>query len=168
MIIRLAELDKNLKHLLLVYLIVVFCGLCVGLVYLWHNTNLSVNGTIEHFNGSVPGKSQDEMDFPEKYPKPFSELLITTHNHILGMSFVFFTIGLIFYLSSIVSGWLKTFLLIEPLISVAVTFGSIWGIRYLHPGFVILTLFSSILMYFSVFFMIILSIYELLLVKKEA
>ncbi len=164
--IRLFQLDKRLKKLLVVYLITVTCGLGIGLVYLAQNTGFSAEGTVEHYNGSATDVT-GELDIPEKFPKPLGELLMTTHNHVLGLSFLFLSISLIFYFSSIVNSFWKTFLMIEPLISVMLTFGSIWGMRFIHSAFVYLTILSAILMYSAVFIMIFLSAYELLFMKNK-
>ncbi len=159
--INLFQLDKTLKKLLVVYLITVTCGLSVGLVYLAQNTGFSAEGTVEHYNGSATDMS-DELDISEKFPKPLGELLMTTHNHVLALSFLFLSISLIFYFTSIVKPFWKTFLMIEPLISVMLTFGSIWGMRFIHSDFVYLTIASAVLMYSAVFVMIFLSVYELI------
>jgi len=121
----LIHLRENLRLLILIYLITISCGLGVGLVYHSQNTSFSVKGTVEHFNGSENGNLQDDLDFPEKYPKPVSELLMTTHNHVLGLSFVFLSVSLIFYFSSLVYFFWKKFLMIEPIMSLLITFGSI-------------------------------------------
>ncbi len=164
--INLSNLDGTLKKLLLVYLFTVSIGLSVGLVYLAQNTSFSVKGTVEHYNGSTAGNG-DDFDIPEKFPKPLGELLMTTHNHVLGLSFLFLSIGLIFYFTSLVNSFWKTFLMIEPLLSVIFTFGSIWGIRYINPGFVYVTDVSAVLMYSAVFVMIFLSVYELITGKEN-
>ncbi len=93
--------------------------------------------------------------------KPISEMLITTHNHILGFSFIFFITGMIFYFNSIISGFWKSFLLIEPTISIVITFGSIWLMRFVHEDFVYLTILSSVILYLSFFIMAGVSAYEL-------
>ncbi len=160
------QLNSNFKRLLIIYLITVSCGLLVGVIYLSRNTNFSVNGTIEHFNGSVQNIETEGVSIPDKYPKPVSELLMTTHNHILGLGFIIFSISLVFYFTSVFEGYWKNFLMIEPLISVLITFGSIWGIRFIHPGFVYLTILSAIFMYSSLFIMIVVSLFELIFKKN--
>ncbi|MCC7430915.1 hypothetical protein IT568_08745 [bacterium] len=154
---QLYKLDKPLKNLLLTFICVLGTGVSVGLIFLGNTTNLSPNGTITRYNGT--GQTQDEIQ--TEYPKPIQELLLTTHNHILGMSLFFFAIGLIFHFNTIVSGFWKSFLMIEPLISVVVTFGSIWLLRFVHPNFVYLTMISAILMYLCFYTMIFILIFEL-------
>lgn len=160
------QLNKDFRYLLLTYLIIISCGLSVGLIYLSQNTKFSANDTVEHFKGSLQDNTGDEVNIPDKYPKPISELLMTTHNHIFGLGLIFFSISLIFYFSSVINGFWKSFLMIEPLISILITFGSIWGIRFIHPDFVYLTILSAILMYSTIFLMIILSVYELVFYRS--
>ncbi len=159
--IKLFELDKTLKNFLIAILFVLTTGLGTGLIYLNYTTDYTPKGTIQRYNGTDIEQEMDDFDIPEYYPKPISEILITTHNHILGFSFIFFITGLIFYFNSIINGFWKSFLLIEPPISIVITFGSIWLMRFVHENFVYLTFFSSIILYFSFFFMVSVSVYEL-------
>lgn len=155
--ITIGLLDKTLKKFLTFYILLLLIGMIVGLVYLTQTTKASKSGTIEQIKGS---EVKGEFDIQEKYPKAVPELLVSTHNHIFGMGFVFFTLGIIFYFSRIKGFW-KSFFLIEPLISTIVTFGSIWLIRFVNEGFVYLTIASAVLMYSSFFFMSIICLYEL-------
>jgi hypothetical protein len=130
----------------------------IGLFYLNHTTNLSAVGTINRISGS---QEEAGFDIPDYYPKPVSELLVTTHNHIISFALIFFIIGGLFYFNTIVTGFWKNFIMIEPLISVLITFGSIWGLRFISTDFIYITLVSSTLLYFSYFLMVSLIIYEL-------
>jgi hypothetical protein len=158
---KLFELDKALKNFLIAILFVLTTGLGTGLIYLNYTTNYSPKGATQRFNGTNIDQGINDFDIPENYPKPISEMLITTHNHILGFTFIFFITGLIFYFNSIISGFWKSFLLIEPTISIVITFGSIWLMRFVHEDFVYLTIFSSTILYLSFFIMAGVSAYEL-------
>ena len=98
--IRLYQLPSKFKLLLLLTVINLTAGVGIGLYYVANTTQLSPEGTTEHFSGS---EINEEFDIPEKYPKPISELLTTTHNHIISMTFIFFILGGIFYFNSIIS-----------------------------------------------------------------
>lgn len=163
--LKLSSLDKELKTFFSVYLIIVAIGVFIGLIYLSQTTSMTPKGTVERFNGSQT--ETGEFDLPEAYPKPISELLVSTHNHILGLSFIFFSVGLIFYFNSIVKGMLKTILMVEPLISIIITFGSIWLIRFVDPAFVYLTFISSILMYTGFYIIVFISLFELLVFCRK-
>ena len=161
--IRLYQLPSKFKLLLLLTVINLTAGVGIGLYYVANTTQLSPEGTTEHFSGS---EINEEFDIPEKYPKPISELLTTTHNHIISMTFIFFILGGIFYFNSIITGFWKSFIIAEPFISIITTFGGLWLMRFCHPAFVYLVIPSGILMYLCFFAMAGINIYELTL-KKE-
>ncbi|PIW69381.1 MAG: hypothetical protein COW08_07455 [Ignavibacteriales bacterium CG12_big_fil_rev_8_21_14_0_65_30_8] len=165
--IKLYQLEKSLKLFIAVFVIVLSVGVIMGLTYLSQTTKYSPNKAIERFKGSQVNKNVDVLEIPDSYPKPISEMLITTHNHIIGFSLILFAVGFIFYFNSIISGSLKLFLMIEPLISTIITFGSIWGMRYLSEVFVYFAAISSILLYLSLFTMVVIILFELLFKKAE-
>jgi hypothetical protein len=132
-----------------------------GLIFLKYTTKYTPKGAAQRFNGTNIEQELADFDIPENYPKPISEMLITTHNHILGFAFIFFITGLIFQFNSIINGFWKSFLLIEPTISIVITFGSIWLMRFVHKDFVYLTILSSVILYLSFFIMAGCSAYEL-------
>jgi len=155
---KLYNLENKIKLFLSVVILTLSIGVLTGLVYLYNTTNLSSSGTIQRLSGS---SETSDFDIPDSYPKPISELLITTHNHIIGFSFIFFIVGGVFYFNSIVIGFWKSFLMIEPLISIVITFGSIWLIRFVSTDFVFVAIVSSSLIYISLFLMIVIVLYEL-------
>ena len=158
---KLFELDKTFKNFLIAILFVLTTGMVAGLIYLNYTTDYTPKGATQRFNGTSIEFEMDDINIPENYPKPISEMLITTHNHILGFAFIFFITGLIFNFNSIINGFWKSFLLIEPTISIVITFGSIWLMRFVNEDFVYLTILSSILLYLSFFIMAGCSAYEL-------
>ena len=160
--IRLQQLPAQIKLLLFFTVLNLTFGVSIGLYYVAITTQLSPAGTTEHFSGS---EIDAEFDIPEKYPKPVLELLTTTHNHILSLTLIFLVIGGIFYFNSSISGRMKTFLIAEPFISILITFGGIWLIRFVHPAFSYLVIISGILMYGCYFIMAGVLLYELGLKK---
>lgn len=159
--ITLKSLSSSLKKFIAVYIIVISIGVGTGLTFLNHTTSFSPKGTITRFNGDNKNIDSD-FEVQENYPKPISEMLITTHNHILGLAFIFFSIGLIFYFNSIIIGKWKLFIMIEPLVSIIISFGSIWLMRFVDEHFVYLAVVSASIMYLSFYFMAIISLYELI------
>ena len=157
------KLEKSLKQFLSAYIIILSIGVILGILYVKLNTNLTPTGTVERFNGSEIENS--DFDIPEQYPKPLNDLLLTTHNHFIGFSFIFLTIGLIFYFNSIITGVLKTILILEPFVSIFLTFGSIWGMRFIDDFFVYILFLSSAVMYLSYFIMAGVSVYEMIFKK---
>lgn len=156
---KLYQFEKQFKNFLFYFILTLTSGVCVGLAYLYYTTSYSPHKAIERYNGSTI--TDGELDIPEYYAKPVSELLITTHNHVIAFSFIFFFVGAIFYFNSIVQGKWKMFLIVEPFVSTIISFSSLWAMRYIHQNFVFVTAVSSSLIYISFFIMVVLIIYEL-------
>ncbi len=156
--IRLSELEAGIKNFLFIFITTAAIGVLVGLVFLGISTDYSLGGTVESIRGS---ETEGEFDIPEHYPKAVADLLITTHNHIMGFAFLILSVGIIFYFNSTINGFWKYLIMIEPLISSVVTFGSLWLVRFVHPEFIWLTVLSSLLLYIFLFIMIATCIYEL-------
>ena len=155
---KLNQLSKGLKFLTLAYLIVLGVGVTTGLIYIAATTSMTPSGTIEQYMGN-----DDEWE--PKQPKEFIDLVSQAHQHIVMFSFIFLSIGFIFNKNSIIKGRLKLFLMTEPFISIVVTFGGFFILRYLTPKFVYAIILSSTLMYVCFYIMMITSIYDL--IKKN-
>ena len=144
---------RELRLLTGIFMFCLISGVSVGIIYLAETTHLTPRGTVEHYVGSTEkSKGNISIDIPENYPKLFEEMLLTTHNHILSMAVFFFLSGGLFYFSSFSSGKLKSAIMVEPLVSVALTFGGLWGVRYIDSSFVYLVIPSAAMMYMSFYF----------------
>lgn len=162
---KLYQLNNDLKKILFLFVFTLTVGVTVGVFYLQVTTELTPDGTVSRYKGDI---AEEEFEIPENYPKSISELLLTTHNHIIGFSFIFILLGLIFYFNSIINGKLKMFFIIEPFISTSVTFGSLWLVRFVHENFVYLTIISAVLLYFSFYLMSFITMYELIFKKNSS
>jgi hypothetical protein len=131
-----------------------------GLIFLFHTTSFSTSETVDRLSRSSLDIEED-FGINEAPVRSAGELLTTTHNHILGFSFIFFFTGAIFYFNSLIKGFWKIFLMTEPLISTVISFGSMWLVRYFGEGYIYLTMISAILMYISFFIMSGVSLFEL-------
>lgn len=160
------KFDKTLKLFLLFFIFSLSTGVLFGLIYLNQTTSISKQGAVERLRGSE-NDPEDEFEIQEQYPKSSSEILMTVHNHIIGFSFIFVLMGGIFYFNSIVKGLWKKFFLIEPFISIVISFSSLFAIRFLDRSFVYLTIVSSSLIYISFFVMAAVSSFELMFKKVE-
>ena len=160
------KLDITFKLFLLFFILSLTTGVLYGLIYLYDTTSISSKGAVERLRGSE-NDPEDEFEIREQYPKSGSELLMTVHNHIIGFSFIFVLMGGIFYFNTIVTGWWKKFFLIEPFISVVISFSSLFAIRFIDRNFVYLTILSSSLIYISFFAMAGISVFELIIKKKS-
>ncbi len=155
--ISLNNLDNNIKHLLSLFLFTLSIGIFTGMIYINYTTGMNFEGTIERYNGS----EATEYEIPESFPKEFESMILMTHEHIIAFSIISILIGLIFSFNSLIKGKMKCFFMLEPFVSIIITFGSMWLMRYYHEAFVYALIPSSMLLYFCWYFMIIISIYDL-------
>ena len=160
---KLNELDKNLRWFLIIFIIILAIGVSVGLVYINLTTHMSSEQTYEHIAGSQAG----EYEIPDNYPKSLENLLLTTHVHVISFAFIFIIMGALFNFNSILPDRWKLFLMIEPLFAILTTFGSIWGIRYIHPAFSYVTIVSGVLMYLSFYLVAVILIIDLAYKKSK-
>lgn len=162
--LKLYQFPKQLKRLILSLLLSLTFGISIGLAFLYYTTSYSTQGAIERYNGS---QAKDEFEIVENYPKPISEIFITTHNHVIAFTLIFSVVTVIFYFSSITNNFWKNFFLIEPFISIIISFSCLWLMRFVNPAFVYLMAFSSTLIYLSYFTMVFLICYEIIFKKSE-
>jgi len=157
------QLSSNVRYFLLAFIVCLTIGVTVGLVYVWKTTSMSPAGASEHYSGSVVS---GDLDIPEKYPKSVESMLLTTHTHVISFAMIFLVLGGIFSLNSLIKGSLKTFVIIEPFITVLGTFGSIWGMRYLFSVYSYLSIIFGVMTYFTFYFMVGVVLYDLILKKN--
>ena len=151
------NLDFTARTFLSFFLITMLIGILTGLGYVYYTTNMNPSGTVEHYNGSEV--LDDEI--PEEFPKPLEEMILSTHAHVNSFALISLIIGVIFYFNSLIPGTLKLILMIEPFISILITFLSLWGLRYINDQFVYVVIISSFLMYLFWIAMILTCLYEL-------
>jgi hypothetical protein len=153
-------LDTNLKKLLIYYLFTIGIGFSLGVLYVYLNSEFSNTGMIEQYIGN-----NDEWE--PKLPKTLKDLISHTHEHITMFSIIFLSIGLIFSYNSVIRGFWKSFLILEPFISIIITFGGFFIIRYITTTFSYVIIISSFLMYICFYIMLFVCLYELIFLQKE-
>lgn len=138
---RLRDADPTLRMFITVFLIVLTAGYAVGLAFVDHTTSATPSGIESRFLGTdESGEPAGDMTFP----KSSAEMFTLIHNHVFGLSILFFVLGGIFYFSSLVRPGLKRFLMVEPLAGIATTFGGLALVRYVSPAFSWLVVLSGI------------------------
>jgi len=152
--IHLSELPSSIRKTLIFFLLTLTAAYCLGLGYVYYNTGMNYVGITEEFRGS-----EIRMEFE----KPVGEMFQTVHNHMFGLSLTFLISGIIFYFSSINSGFLKTFIMTEPFLSIVLSFGSFWLIRFHSPAWGWLLIGSSILMGLCFVVQITVALYDLII-----
>ena len=156
----LQTLDKNLKKILIYYLITLGVGFSLGVLYVYLNSEFSSSGMIEQYLGN-----NDEWE--PKLPKTLQDLVSHTHEHITMFSIIFLSLGLIFLYNNTIKGFWNRFLMLEPFVSIIITFGGFFMIRYVTTSFSYIIMISSLLMYICFYVMLFISLYELIVLNKE-
>ncbi len=134
-------LPKLAKLLVGFFVITLSFGYYTGLRFVNENTNSTVSGVEEHYLGNEADEDVKEM----KFKKNEKEIITTVHNHVFSMSLIFLVLGAILLLTSIPMR-LKKFLILEPFISIILTFGGIWLMWSGVLWFKYIVIFSGILL----------------------
>ena len=156
----LQTLDKNLKKLLIYYLVTLGIGFSLGVLYVYLNSEFSSLGMIEQYVGN-------NDDWAPKLPKTLQDLVSHTHEHITMFAIIFLSLALIFSYNNTIKGFWKRFLMLEPFISIIITFGGFFIIRYITTSFSYIIIASSLLMYMCFYIMLFVCLYELILLNKK-
>ena len=154
---HLHTLPKPQKLLLTAFLVLLSVGYSVGLLFVESQTTLRPSGIERQFLGLPDGGEGPELAF-EKSPR---EMLTFLHNHLLGLSLVFLAVGGIFSLAAGVPNGIKAFLITEPFVAAATTFGGIALTRFVSPAWSWLVLLSGVSMGLAFGAMVLLSLREL-------
>jgi len=153
-------LPKEIKLLIGVFVIVLSIGFFSGLLFVGETSAANPNGIEEQYLGNEHDEDAEVM----KFKKSEKEMLSLVHSHVLSMSIIFFLLALIVSITRL-KKQLKTFLMVEPLISVVLTFG---GLYFLWVGILwmkYIVMFSGTLMTLS-FLLSVVIILKQLLQKK--
>jgi hypothetical protein len=137
-------LPKELKLLIGMFTIVLSIGFYTGLLFVEKTSSANPHGIEEQYLGNEQDEDVDVM----RFKKSDNEMLTLVHNHILSMSIIFFLLGLLVSITEL-NKKIKMFLMIEPLLSVLLTFG---GLYFLWKGMLWMTyivMFSGMLMTLS-------------------
>jgi hypothetical protein len=115
------RLPKSAKFFILFFTLSLSFGYGMGYKFLFKSTDLTPAGIESNYNGNEEDEEAAEM----KFKKSEGEILTIIHTHAISMSLIFFALGSIICITSIPEK-LKLFLVVEPFISVILTFSGIW------------------------------------------
>ena len=136
-----SEFPKEVKLLIAAFIFTLSIGFYSSIRFVDDTTNSNPQGIEERYLGNEDNVKATKMQFK----KTSAEVMTSVHSHILSLSVIFFLLGGILTTTDI-NTKLKLFLILEPFISILLTFGGIYlmwsGIGWLK--YVIL--FSGILM----------------------
>ena len=105
------------KQFILLFVLTLSVGYFTGFKFIKRTTELSPVGIEQNYNGNESDESASKMIFK----KSEGEILTTVHTHILSFSLIFFCLGLVL-LTVPMNAKLKSFLIIEPFVSIILTF----------------------------------------------
>lgn len=115
------SLPKELKLLITTFLVVLSIGFYSGITFVENTSGFSSKGVQENYLGNESDENSEVL----KFKKNKKHLLNIIHSHILSMGVIFFIVGGLLSLTN-TNIILKKFLMIEPLLSVLMTFGGIY------------------------------------------
>lgn len=115
------KFPKEIKVLIFIFLCTLSIGFYSGISFVKTTTNTTPTGIEQRYLGNEDDENASKMLFK----KSEAEILTTIHSHILSLSVIFFLVALIVSTTSIHST-LKLFLMIEPFVSLILTFGGIY------------------------------------------
>ncbi|WP_299278446.1 hypothetical protein [uncultured Psychroserpens sp.] len=117
----LSTFPKEIKLLITAFVVVLSIGFYTGLLFVGETSSANPNGIEEQYLGNEDDDDATVM----KFKKNEQQMLTLVHGHILSMSIIFFLLGLILSTAKL-SKRLKMFLIVEPFISVVLTFGGLY------------------------------------------
>lgn len=158
---QLHTLPKSLRHTLTVFLLALSFGYFSGLDLLNHTTDFKVDGVEQNVLGNEIDEQAEELHF--KMSERALQGLI--HSHVISLGMLFLMLSIIIYFSSYNEG-IKYFLMLEPMVSLVVTFGGLWllwsGVYWMKY----IIMISGIMMHLSLVAIILLLLKDLLLHKS--
>ena len=110
------------------FVIVLSVGYFTGLLFIRQTDSVRPDGIEENYLGNEEIKDVKVM----KFEKGEREMLTILHTHVLSISFIFFLLGGLVAITSLPKK-LKGFLMIEPFVSIILTFG---GIYFMWKGMI--------------------------------
>lgn len=137
----LSSFPKEIKIFIGAFIIILSIGFYTGLLFISQTSTATPTGIEENYLGNEEDEDAEVM----KFRKSEREMLTIIHTHILSMSFVFFLLGGLVWMTKLPKN-LKLFLTVEPFVSVVLTFG---GVYFLWIGILwmkYVVIFSGILM----------------------
>ena len=155
------QFPKEIKLVIIVFIVVLSIGFYGGLSFVNNTTSMSSTGVETHYLGNEADEDAEIM----KFKKSEREILTIVHNHILSLSVIFFLLALILATTSI-NKKLKYFLMLEPFLSILLTFGGIYLLWKGVVWFKYIVIFSGSLMTVTFVISTLSILYQLLFSKK--
>ena len=158
---KLQQLPKAIRISLSVFLLALSFGYFSGLDLLKHTTDYKAEGIQENVLGNEFDEEAEELHFKMSE----RELQGIIHYHVITISMLFALLSFMVYFTSLPL-YFKSFLMIEPNVSLVVTFGGLWLMWLGHTWIKYVIMISGILMHLSMIMLIVTLLWQLL-IKKE-
>ena len=110
-----------IRWFILSFTIALSFGYFSGFKFLVHTTDLGSEGIEQNYMGNEDDEEAEVM----RFKKSEREILTTIHGHAVSFSLIFLSVGVIL-ISLPIHRTLKKALMIEPFVSIILTFGGIW------------------------------------------
>ena len=114
-------LAREIKIFIGAFIIVLSISFHTGLLFVCETSSANPNGIEEQYLGN----EEDENATIMRFKKSDKEMLSLVHSHVLSMSILFFLVGLLISITKLAMRF-KLFLIIEPFVSVILTFGGLY------------------------------------------
>lgn len=154
-------LPKEIKLLIGAFVVVLSIGFFTGLLFVGETSSANPNGIEEHYLGNEDDESATVM----RFKKSEREMLTLVHNHVLSMAIIFFLLGLLVSIAKLPKK-IKLFLIIEPFISVILTFGGLYLLWKNILWMKYIVMFSGVLMTLTFALAVSIILYQLLQKKS--
>jgi hypothetical protein len=143
----LPNLPNNIKLLITAFVITLSIGFFVGINFVKATSSFNTDGIETNYLGNENDLDSETMQFK----KSDKQILTLIHNHILSMSIIFLLLGALLSLTSL-NKKVKTILMIEPFLSIILTFGGIYLLWNGVLWFKYIVMISGMAMVLSFFF----------------
>lgn len=137
----LTTFPKEIRLFIAAFVVILSVGFFTGLLFVKQTDSVTPSGIEKNYLGNEEDVDAEVM----KFKKGEREMLTVIHTHILSMSFIFFLLGGLVWMTKFPKGW-KLFLTIEPFFSAILTFGGIYLMWKGISWFKYVVIFSGILM----------------------
>ena len=158
--VQLHNLPKSLKNTLVVFLIALAFGYFSGVDILKHTTDFNSKGVEENVLGNEMDENAEQLHFKMSE----RELHGIIHSHVITLGMLFVMLSVLLFFTSYNLG-IKSFLMIEPMVSLITTFGGLWLLWKGTIWIKYIVMLSGILMHLSFMLIVFLLLKELLFKK---
>ena len=115
------QFSREIRLLITAFVITINIGFFTGLNFVNETSSFKPDGIETNYLGNENDENAEVMQFK----KSEKEILTIVHNHILSLSLIFLLLGIILSFTSINKKLMRV-LILEPFLSIIMTFGGIY------------------------------------------